>query len=120
MNPFDIINDLSYNKKNLLENEGDYLPFIANKHFSYFSDTIFYSNELNMNSHLDKQLQHDYYFNIIRKCKRYAKWNKKDKSTALDAVQRYYQYSESKAKEVLKLLNKKQIQYIMHIMSSND
>ena len=101
MNPFDIIKDLSFGKKGLIDtsNEKEYIPFITNKAFSNFSDAIFYSNHLNMNSHLDNKLQHDYYLNSLRKNKRFSKWHKKDKSEALEAIQEYYGYNSVRAKE---------------------
>lgn len=115
MNPFDIINDLSYGKKYILEEESHYNPFITNKQFSLFFDTIGYSNEMNLSSHIDNKLQYDYYFHSIRKNKRFTKWPKKDKSDALESIQKYYGYTVPKAKEVLKILSKKQIQYIIKI-----
>lgn len=115
MNPFDIAKDLSQYKKGLVtsENEREYSPFMINRYFSFFSDTIFYANDMNLNSGLDPLMQHDYYLRGIKKGKRYSKWFKKEKNSNLEAIQQYYGYNPSKAKEVYKLLNKKQIQYIV-------
>jgi len=113
MNPFDIMKDLSYEKKGVLDDEGDYNPFLTNRYFSYFPDTIFYANEMNMSKGLDNKLQHDYYFYSIRKNKRYSKWPKKDKIEILQAIQIYYGYNLSKAKEVLNILNKEQVDFIL-------
>jgi len=113
MNMFDIMKDLSYEKKGILENEEDYNPFLTNRYFSYFPDTIFYANEMNIANTLDNKLQHDYYFNSLRKNKRYSKWLKKENQEVLQAIQQYYGYSLSKAKEVLSILNKEQVEFIL-------
>ena len=117
MNPFDIIKDISYKKEGLISkhNESEYVPFLTNRHFSYFSDTIYYANLMNLYSFLDNQLQHDYLINIIRKNNRFTKWNKKDNKAVIEAVQKYYGYSESKAKEAIKLLNNEQLDFIFKI-----
>ena len=54
MKPFDYINSINYTKENLMRNsdndelaESGYVPFITNKTLSYFTDTLFYSNEIN-------------------------------------------------------------------------
>ena len=115
MNPFDIAKDLSSFKKRLItsENEKDYSPFMVNRFFSYFPDTIFYANDMNMNSGLDSLLQHDYYLRGVRKDQRYSKWTKKTKNDKIEAIQKYYGYGLEEAKEASKILNKKQIQYIV-------
>lgn len=84
MNPFDFISDISNEKKYLLNTEldkKDYNPWMVNKGFSYFIDTILYSAELNLYPNVDKDMHHDYLFYSIRKKKRFSKWakNKKDK-----------------------------------------
>ena len=113
MKPFDIVSDLSFGKKGLVgqENEGDYIPFLTNKAFSYYPDTIFYANEMNTHFDLDKKLQHDYYLNAIRKSKRFSKWHKKSE-TAENYVCQYYQCNKTRAKEYLKVLNHDQLNII--------
>ena len=119
MNPFDIINSISHNKKNLLigtENdevaEKDYPAFLVNKGMSYFPDTILYANEVNRLSHLDNLLQYSYLLNSIRPVKRFAKWAKKSDSVDLDAIKEYYGYSNEKAYQALGLLSKDQLNSI--------
>lgn len=115
MNVFDIMKDVSYDKKGLIDdnNEGEYVPFLTNRFFSFFSDTIFYANEMNMCHGLDNKLQHDYYLHAIRKNKRYHKWPKKDDQKVIQAIQMYYGYSVAKAKEVLGILNNEQVELIL-------
>jgi len=112
--PFQIADDLSYHKKDILENEKDYVPFIINRYFSNVSDSIYYANEMNMLSGLDVRLQHDYYLHGLRKSKRWAKWNKKDKDEAeiIEMIQSFYGFSPQKAREALRILNEEQLSYI--------
>ncbi len=114
LSPWDFTNSISFNKNDLMEEdpsvEKDYLPFIINTSMSYFSDTIEYSNNMNMNSHLDNKLQYSYYLNSIRPKKRFSKWAKKVDDENLDAVVKYFGYNRTRAKEVIKLLSPEQIE----------
>jgi len=114
MTPFDIINSITYDKKRLIDetNEKAYNAFNINKGLSYFKDTIFHAQEMNMNYHLDNLMQHDYLFSSVRKQKRYAKWIKKDKDADIEAVKIYFNYGYQKAKEAYSILSKEQIKYI--------
>lgn len=112
MNPFEIINDVTYNKKGIIteDNEKEYVPFIVNKGLSYFIDTTFQANEMNYNHHVDHVLQFDYLLNSIRKKKRFSKWNKKQELDVLEAIQEYYGYSITKAKDVVGILSDEHIE----------
>lgn len=112
MNPFEIINDITYNKSGVIteDNEKEYVPFIVNKGLSYFIDTTFQANEMNCNHHVDHQLQFDYLLNSIRKKKRFSKWNKKQELDVLEAIQEYYGYSITKAKDVVGILSDEHIE----------
>ena len=50
--------------------------------------------------------------NSLRKKRRFAPWLKKDKVEDLDAVKKYYGYSNEKAQQALRILTKDQIEYI--------
>lgn len=118
---FDLINDLSYNKKNILtdENIKEYNPRMINRFFSFFPETVLYSNEMNLLPQLYKDEHYQFYMNIIRKNKRFTKWPKKNKSREdeLNAIQKYYGYNLSRAREVLKLLSKEQLEHLVEIMN---
>lgn len=116
MNPFDVVNDISNNKKYILENEKDYSPFMVNKALSYYSDTILYANEMNLYSDLDNRLQYDFLFHAIPKRKRFSKWSKPDINQDIYLIQEYYKYSLERAKEVYTLLSKEQINELKQLM----
>lgn len=110
MNPFDFVNDISKEKKNLIsldaENEKSYNPFLINRAFSYYIDCISYANEMNKYHFLDKKLQHDFLLHAIRSKRRaYSKWEKPNKDKNLSVVAKCFNVSKNKAEEILKLLS---------------
>jgi len=118
MTPFDYVNSVSHNKKDLMtktENdelaESSYVPFVVNKALSYFPDTILHANEMNR-AVIDKKLQYHYLLNSIRPAKRFAKWVKKDDVEDIDAVKQFYGYSTDKAVQALNILTKDHLHYI--------
>ena len=112
----DWLNSINMTKNNLMDEDSDleseYPPYIINRCLSGFLDTIMYSNEMNMVSTLDKKLQYDFFLNSIRAKKRFSPWLRKDDIKNLDVVKSYYGYSNEKARQVLGILNKKQIDII--------
>ena len=112
MNPFEYTNAINYTKKNIMVDdiaEKQYNPFMVNRTLSYFNDTVLMANEMNLNHHLDNRLQFDFFINIIRKKKRFSKWNKPETVSDVEVVKQYYGYSNEKARQVLTLLTSKQI-----------
>jgi len=106
MSPFALISSISNTKLDILENEKDYTAFMVNRGLSYFPDTVIYANEMNKYHHLDGRLQFDFLINTIRKRNRFSKWNKSSESEDIDAIKIYYGYSNEKARDVLPLLSK--------------
>ena len=112
MNPFEYTNAINYTKKNIMVDdiaEKQYNPFMVNRTLSYFNDTVLMANEMNLNHHLDNRLQFDFFINIIRKKKRFSKWNKPETVSDVEVVKQYYGYSNEKARQVLTLLSTEQI-----------
>jgi hypothetical protein len=114
LDPWKVVADLSLKKERIVDadNASEYLPYLMNLAFSYYTDTIFYANEMNLNHHLPNLLQYEFYFNSLRKKKRFTKWAKKDFAQQ-QAVADYFGYSQDKAKEALKLLKPEQLEVIM-------
>lgn len=113
MSPFDFLNSINSTKVNLLdkdpENINQYNSFLVNRSLSYFPDTVLISNEMNRLHHIDARLQHDFLINIIRRKKRFSKWDK-PQSTDIECIKEYYGYSDSKAKQIIGLLTSGQLQ----------
>jgi len=119
MNPFDYVNSVTFTKKDMMrgtENdelaEKDYVPFLVNRSLSYHEDCILFANEINQRSHLDHLLQYDFFINIIRPRKRFAKWAKPTKDEDLEAVMEYFGYSRVKAQSAITVLTNEQIAMI--------
>ena len=112
MSPFELIKSISSTKKDILENEKDYNAFMVNRGLSYFPDTVLYANEMNKFHHLDNRLQYSFLINIIRKRNRFSKWNKSIESENINAIKRYYGYSNEKARDVLPLLSNENLNII--------
>jgi hypothetical protein len=116
MNPFDYVNQILYGKKKLIVDEvteKSYTPFLVNRSLSYHKDCIGYANEMNFRHHLDKKLQNDFLLNTIRSQKRpFAKWVKSEKSEDIECIKTVYGFSDTKAREALRLLSNEQIQQL--------
>jgi hypothetical protein len=112
MNPFEYLNAINYTKQNIMDDdlaEKSYNSFMVNRSLSYFNDTVLMANEMNINHHLDSRLQFEFFINIIRKKRRFSKWNKPETVSDVEVVKEYYGYSNEKARQVLTLLTSKQI-----------
>lgn len=115
MNPFQFVNEINYGKKDLMEfgeNETVYNSFLVNRSLSYFSDTVYFANEMNKYHHLDSKLQFHFLLNIVRKRKRFSKWVKPETDNSVEVIKEYYGYSNEKAIQVLPLLSTDQINII--------
>ena len=112
----DWLNSINQNKKNLMDDDSSiektYPPYIINKCLSGHIDSIMFANEINLNHNIDKKLQYDFYINILRVKKRFSPWIKKEINKDLDCVKSYYGYSNEKAEQALRILNKEQLTFI--------
>ena len=110
----DWLNSINHTKKNLLEDDptAKYPAYIVNRCMSGHIDTVLFANEMNLNSHLDNDLQYSFFLNSVRKRKRFSPWLRKDGIKDLDCVKRYYGYSNEKAKQALRILSKEQLNFI--------
>lgn len=110
MTPFDYVNSISHLKNDLSKDEKfekEYIPFIVNRALSYFPDTIFLVNEMNIIPNIARKMQYQFLINIVRKRKRFAKWHKVD-NVLINAIQQYYNVSRGKALAMLPLLSDEQ------------
>ena len=112
MNPFEYLNAINHTKQDIMIDdiaEKSYNSFMINRGLSYFSDTVLMANEMNRYHHIDNRLQFDFFINIIRKKKRFSKWNKPEIVSDVEVVKQYYGYSNEKSRQVLSLLTSEQI-----------
>ena len=111
MNPFSFVTAINDNKDIMVDDlaEKAYDPFMVNRSLSYFQDTVLSANEMNINHHIDKRLQNDFLINMVRKRKRFSKWDKPNSNSDVEVVKEYYGYNNEKARNALTLLTSEQI-----------
>jgi hypothetical protein len=109
----EIIPSILQTKKDVLDEEKDYKPYLVNRSLSYHIDCILYANEMNMKSNLSGKLQYQYFLNSIRPMKRkFQPWQKQEVVKNLECVKEYFGYSSEKAKDALRILTDEQIALI--------
>mgnify|MGYP003126729108 CR=1 FL=1 len=114
---FDFLNNITHKKINIMdidnEIEKDYVPYVINKFLSQHIDTIEDADTMNSMSHLPNKLQFDYLINSIRKkFRRAEKWLKSETDLDISAVKEYYNYSNQKARDAIRILTAEEISYI--------
>lgn len=120
MNPFDYVKSINETKQNIMlddEDEAAYNAFVVNRSLSYFHDTIHFANEMNRYHNMDNRMQYDFLREVIRKRKRFSKWDKSVISDKVDVLMRYYDYSRVKAQQVEDLFDDGQIELMKASMA---
>lgn len=116
MSPFDFVREIQVGKHDLMadpQSEKEYVPFVVNRTLSYELDCVMQANEMNRRHHLDKKLQFGYFINTIRARKRpFHKWAKYETSEAIDAIKLFFDFSDRKAHEALRILSTEQVEQI--------
>lgn len=114
--PFEYLNAINQSKENMMVGTDNddlaeklYDAYIVNKGLSYFSDTIFYANEMNGCHLLDNKPQFLYLLNTIRPRKRFSKWFKNEVVEDINVISEYFGYSYAKAKQVQNLITSEQL-----------
>ena len=111
---------INQSKKNLMDQdpelESSYPSWIINKCLSSFTDTVLFANEMNMNWHISKRMQYDFFINSLRPRKRFSPWSKKESIDYLEDVQEYYGYSYTKALEAIRILPKSDLEKIRKLL----
>lgn len=114
--PFDYVNQILQGKKQLIVDEAtekEYVPFLTNRSLSYHKDCIMFANEMNRRHFMDKKMQNDYLLYTVRSQKRpFSKWAKPEKKDDLECIKMVFGFSDSKAKEALKLLSPEDLKEI--------
>lgn len=109
-----MVNNVSFGKKDIWDYDSDkvWIPFQANRQFSYFPDTVMYANELNKYPGMPAKWNHDYFINSLRPAKRFAKRPKKQENDDIEAIKTYYGYNDVQSLAALSLLSTEQIEEI--------
>ena len=116
----DWLYSINQSKKNMMVQdptlESSYPSWIVNKCLSSFTDTVLFANEMNMNWHISKRMQYDFFINSLRPRKRFSPWSKKESVDYLEDVKEYYGYNYTKALEVIRILPKSDLEQIRKLL----
>lgn len=115
-NPFDYVTAASYSKKDLMsgtENdklaEAGYNPWLTNRAFSNFPDTVLHANEMNRLYELENAPQFYYYINILRPKKRFKKFFKSEQDDNITLICNAFDCNKRVAKQYLDILSHDQL-----------
>lgn len=121
---FKFVEAVSKSKKDLIKDaeipedmEKEYNPYITNKAFSFYVDTILHANEMNAKHWVFKDAQFRYYLGGLRPRFRKTEWFKAKKDSDLDNIQQVFQCNRTVAKQYMKVLSKENLQIINNKVS---
>jgi len=114
----DYLNAINVNKEPLLDEseaytKQSYPPFVVTRCLSYFPDTLFAANEMNIRPHLDLKMHFDFLRGAVRPRKRFSKWLKREEDVRVTALVEYYGFSSRKAREALTVLSEETVKEIL-------
>ena len=69
--PFDYVKSINTKSEYEYDLSG-YVPYLTNRAFAMHMDTIMYAEEMNQYNQLDPALQYDFYYNGVRKGRRFG------------------------------------------------
>ena len=110
--PFDYVKQIN-TKSEYSYDLGGYVPFLTSRAFAMHMDTIMVAEQMNQYHKLSPELQYDFYFNAVRKGRRFGFPPKVEHSPMHELVKEYYNYSDQKTKEALELLTEADLRAIM-------
>lgn len=120
---FDLISDLSYDKKDLLHDKNThlvrhnvlrvYVAYMVNRAFSLDLSSILDAQMMNEASFLNPDIQHDFYLHALRKAKRFGKWPKTVIEDEVKMISQEYQVNIKKARDIARTLTKEQKDIIL-------
>jgi hypothetical protein len=120
----ELIPSILQTKEYMLLNDADersYPAFMVNRALSFYRDTAIIANEINKFPNVDNKLKYDFLINIVRAQKRpWSPWHKKAQNDDLEAIKEYYGYSDAKALDALKILDKDQVKTIKRSIYKGD
>lgn len=119
---FTFVNAINNGNEHFLKNNqhGDYKPFLVNRAFSYWVDTIFQSNTMNMYTNIPNNNQYDYYISSIRPRKRFAKWVKTVDNDLVQMISEVFEVNYNRALDIIPLLSEEQLKEIKMISGKNE
>jgi Bacteriophage clamp loader A subunit len=122
ISPFDFTKSINETKVDILADsshvETDYVPFIVNRNFSLFIDTLFDANEMNQRPYLSSRMQYDYLRLAIRPRKRFSPWPKNKKNEDAFALSQLFSVSFKEMVEILGVINNEQVMELKSLLEN--
>lgn len=116
MNPFDCLNAINVTKEPIVVDEvteKQYPAFMVNRGLSYFPDTLFLANELNLYHEIPNRWKADFLLLSVSKKKRFSKWASREKPPeTVELVKQYFGYNTERAVQALTLLTDEDLAHI--------
>ena len=120
ISPFDYINSIcgQNNKKfgQIDLPEKEYNPYLTNKAFSLYSDTIFLAAEMNIHNVIPNNAHYGFYNDTVIKKKRFSKWPKNKKKKEIIMICEYHKVSYKEAQEMLPFLSAENLKDIEKLL----
>lgn len=101
-------NSVSHTKERVEAEGHRYVPFRTNRYLSRFIDSLSAAQDMNLNPHLDPELQYDYLFYSVRKRRRFARGARPVADDRVALVAERYGCSEARAREYLAVLTEEE------------
>lgn len=111
---FDIVGDITFGKKGILENDEDfkgYPQFMINRALMQNKDTVHAAAIMNRLGNIDNRMHYDFLMAMIPKRKRYGKWAKKSVPD-IKFIMEHYECNEKRALEILDVLTDEQLKTV--------
>ena len=102
--PFDYVKNIN-TKSDYDYDLSGYVPYLTNRAFAMHLDTIMLAEQMNQYHQLIPEIQYEFYYNAVRKGRRFGFPKKVEEHPQLELVQEYFNYSHSKAMEALQILS---------------
>ena len=115
ISPFEFVNAINNRRKDVGGRDvidRHYVPYLVNHQLSYFPDTIFAANAINMYHSVPKYAQFLFLLNMIRPRQRFSKWVKGVKHEDIEMIAQYYGYTYEHARQICDILTDEQKQQI--------
>ena len=110
----DFLTSINKSKRDIMEEdslaEREYIPFLVCRTLSYFPDTVFNANEVNIRSTIDHKMHYDYLRTSIRAKSRFSRWDKLVKNETIELIKLAYQCNTQRANEVVSMFSEEEIE----------
>jgi len=114
---WDIVKSISEGNEEVYDEEV-YNPFIVAMALGQHADLVLTANEVNQRPNLTKRQHYDFLFNLVRKKKRFSKWQKRPDEPKLELIKSAFGFSHRKAVDALKILSESDLEEIDYYMKT--